>query len=220
MLRSNGSKRRLARTSNKAFRLRTRPGRRTKARRSANSPLVRVIVCPEVAHKGVRVEINDQPRKADDGPRLVVRFQPAIFGSVAQLRFPQSRLSILDPEGPRLQHSYLRNISRLLRWLRRFAIRPRAARGPLLGHGRSQMTQSRFDCAIALALGATILPSLALSETAPPIGGGYKDAISIPVDDPATTAIAGALFKPARDGALSSRGLHERMLRARAQQSP
>jgi len=32
------------------------------------------------------------------------------------------------------------------------------------------------------------------------MGGGYKDVIPIPVDDPATKAIAGALFKPAGPG--------------------
>jgi hypothetical protein len=52
---------------------------------------------------------------------------------------------------------------------------------------------------MALALGGIIVfPSLASSQTAPPMGGGYKDVIPIPVDDPATKAIAGALFKPAR----------------------
>jgi dienelactone hydrolase len=53
----------------------------------------------------------------------------------------------------------------------------------------------------ALALGAIVVfPTLAPSQTAPPIGGGYKDAIPIPVDDPTTKAIAGALFKPAGPG--------------------
>jgi len=32
------------------------------------------------------------------------------------------------------------------------------------------------------------------------VGGGYKEVIPIPVDDPATKAIAGALFKPAGPG--------------------
>jgi len=55
--------------------------------------------------------------------------------------------------------------------------------------------------AIALALGAVVvLPSLASGQTAPPIGGGYKDAVPIPVDDPTTKAIAGALFKPMGKG--------------------
>ena len=53
----------------------------------------------------------------------------------------------------------------------------------------------------ALALGAIVVfPSLAPSQTALPIGGGYKDAIPIPVDDPTTKAIAGALFKPMGKG--------------------
>ncbi len=54
--------------------------------------------------------------------------------------------------------------------------------------------------------GALAFTSLALSssvargQTAPPMSGGYKDVISIPVDDPATKAIAGALFKPKGQG--------------------
>jgi dienelactone hydrolase len=54
---------------------------------------------------------------------------------------------------------------------------------------------------MAVALGAIIvLPSLAFSQTAPPMSGGYKDVIPIPVDDPTTKAIAGALFKPMGKG--------------------
>ena len=55
--------------------------------------------------------------------------------------------------------------------------------------------------ATALAVGATPgLPSLAAGQTMPPMGGGYKDVIPIPVDDTTTKAIAGALFKPAGTG--------------------
>ena len=54
---------------------------------------------------------------------------------------------------------------------------------------------------MALALGSVMfLPSFAHSQTVPPMGGGYKDVIPIPVDDPTTKAIAGALFKPAGPG--------------------
>ena len=54
---------------------------------------------------------------------------------------------------------------------------------------------------MALALGSVMfLPSFAHSQTVPPMGGGYKDVIPIPVDDPTTKAIAGALFKPAGAG--------------------
>ena len=42
--------------------------------------------------------------------------------------------------------------------------------------------------------------SMSKAETAPPIGGGYTDAISIPVNDPAIKAISGALTKPAGAG--------------------
>jgi dienelactone hydrolase len=51
--------------------------------------------------------------------------------------------------------------------------------------------------ATVLAVGATPdLPSLAAAQTSPPMGGEYTNVIPIPVDDPATAAIAGALFKP------------------------
>jgi hypothetical protein len=36
----------------------------------------------------------------------------------------------------------------------------------------------------------------AAAQTAPPMGGGYKDVIPIPVNDPTIKAIAGSLFKP------------------------
>lgn len=50
---------------------------------------------------------------------------------------------------------------------------------------------------VALGTIATgLLPVASGAETAPPMGGGYKDVIAIPVDDPATKAIAGALMKP------------------------
>jgi dienelactone hydrolase len=39
-------------------------------------------------------------------------------------------------------------------------------------------------------------PSLAAGETPPRMGGVYQNVIPIPVDDPATKNIAGALFKP------------------------
>ena len=54
---------------------------------------------------------------------------------------------------------------------------------------------------IAVAVGATLGVSIpAAAQTAPPMGGGYKDVVPIPVDDPTTKAIAGALFKPAGKG--------------------
>jgi dienelactone hydrolase len=55
--------------------------------------------------------------------------------------------------------------------------------------------------AVALTLGAiVVLPAIGAAQTAPPIGGGYTNAIPIPVDDPTTKNIAGALFKPAGAG--------------------
>lgn len=53
----------------------------------------------------------------------------------------------------------------------------------------------------AIAVGATLgVSTLAAAQTAPPMGGGYMNAIPIPVDDPTTKAIAGALFKPTGTG--------------------
>ena len=53
----------------------------------------------------------------------------------------------------------------------------------------------------ALTLGAiVVLPASGTAQTAPPIGGGYTNVIPIPVDDPTTKTIAGALFKPAGAG--------------------
>jgi dienelactone hydrolase len=53
----------------------------------------------------------------------------------------------------------------------------------------------------ALAVGATLGVSIpAAAQTAPPMGGGYTNVIPIPVDDPTTKAIAGALFKPTGTG--------------------
>lgn len=58
----------------------------------------------------------------------------------------------------------------------------------------------RFHFAALLAVGAVAFPLQLRSETSPPMGGGYTDVIPIPVNDPATKAIAGALFKPAGAG--------------------
>src|SRR5271155_2097885 len=54
---------------------------------------------------------------------------------------------------------------------------------------------------MALSVGAILsLPAIGASQTPPPIGGGYPNAIAIPVDDPTTKNIAGALFKPGGAG--------------------
>ena len=47
---------------------------------------------------------------------------------------------------------------------------------------------------------ATSLQAQTGGQTPPPIGGGYTDAIAIPVNDPAVKAISGALFKPTGAG--------------------
>jgi dienelactone hydrolase len=45
-------------------------------------------------------------------------------------------------------------------------------------------------------LGAIVAPHVSRAAEAPPIGGGYTNAIPIPVNDPPVKQIAGALFKP------------------------
>jgi dienelactone hydrolase len=45
-------------------------------------------------------------------------------------------------------------------------------------------------------LGTIAAPHSLVAAGAPPIGGGYTNAIAIPVNDPAVKEIAGALFKP------------------------
>lgn len=49
-------------------------------------------------------------------------------------------------------------------------------------------------------LGALSAPHALQAADAPPIGGGYTNAIAIPVTDPSVKAIAGALFKPEGSG--------------------
>src|SRR4029079_4519077 len=44
------------------------------------------------------------------------------------------------------------------------------------------------------------LPVMSIAQSPPPIGGGYTDVNSIPVNDPAIKAIGGALFKLAGAG--------------------
>ena len=58
---------------------------------------------------------------------------------------------------------------------------------------RSNFLVSATAVAVSAMLG---ISTLAAAQTAPPIGGGYANAIAIPVDDPTTKNISGALFKP------------------------
>jgi dienelactone hydrolase len=54
-----------------------------------------------------------------------------------------------------------------------------------------------FVEAVATAVGATVgVSSLAAGQATPTMSGGYTNVIAIPVDDPTTKAIAGALLKP------------------------
>lgn len=64
------------------------------------------------------------------------------------------------------------------------------------------MKKGKFLASLtAVAISATLgVSTLAWAQTAPPMGGGYTNAIPIPVDDPTTKAIAGALFKPTGAG--------------------
>src|SRR5579859_777528 len=63
------------------------------------------------------------------------------------------------------------------------------------------MWDNYLTSGLAIAFGATLsVSTMAVAQTAPPMGGGYTNVIPIPVDDPATKAIAGALFKPTGTG--------------------
>jgi dienelactone hydrolase len=64
---------------------------------------------------------------------------------------------------------------------------------------RSPMMQAAVSALAIVAGGMVTQPSASVAQT-PKMGGGYKDVIAIPVDDPQTKAIAGALFKPAGAG--------------------
>jgi dienelactone hydrolase len=66
----------------------------------------------------------------------------------------------------------------------------------------TQVAQHALATAVA-AIGlccATSLQAQTGGQTPPPIGGGYTDVTTIPVNDPAVKAIGGALFKPAGAG--------------------
>ena len=61
--------------------------------------------------------------------------------------------------------------------------------------------QGNFLASVTVAISATLGVAIpAAAQTAPPMGGGYTNVIPIPVDDPTTKAIAGALFKPTGTG--------------------
>jgi dienelactone hydrolase len=58
------------------------------------------------------------------------------------------------------------------------------------------MKRGVLEQAAATGLAVVVLSSPAAGQEPPPMGGEYTNVIVIPVDDPATKAIAGALFKP------------------------
>jgi dienelactone hydrolase len=58
-----------------------------------------------------------------------------------------------------------------------------------------------FTAAGAFAVTVIVIStSLGAAQPAPAMGGGYTNVITIPVDDPKTKTIAGALFKPSGSG--------------------
>ena len=93
-LRSNGSKRRLAKASSKASRLRTLPGRgdeNAQERELAPGQRHRL---SRFAHKRAGVEIKDEAREAEERRRLAGLFRSARFRSVAHGRSSKSRMSV------------------------------------------------------------------------------------------------------------------------------
>jgi hypothetical protein len=70
-LRSNGSKRRLAKASSTASRLRTLPGRETKTRKSANSPRVSATASPvsRTSVQAPRSRMKSAKRRSDGASR-------------------------------------------------------------------------------------------------------------------------------------------------------
>ena len=63
-----------------------------------------------------------------------------------------------------------------------------------------------MKCKFSTSVGVVALSTtpmvafVSIGQIPPPMGGGYADVISIPVNDPTTKAITGALFKPAGAG--------------------
>ena len=80
----------------------------------------------------------------------------------------------------------------------------RGADAPASPYAEEAFVKRSFLTSVAgLALATSsmlVSPTIGAGQTAPPMGGGYTDVIPIPVDDPTTKTIAGALFKPAGSG--------------------
>ena len=66
--------------------------------------------------------------------------------------------------------------------------------------GMKRQFSGSVSVAVLSAIALLAFPPVSRGQTPPPMGGGYTDVISIPVNDPAIKAIAGALFKPAGAG--------------------
>src|SRR6185437_15147300 len=80
----------------------------------------------------------------------------------------------------------------------------RGADAPASPYAEEAFVKRSFLTSVASLVVATssmlVSPSVDAGETAPPMGGGYTDVVPIPVDDPTTKTIAGALFKPSGAG--------------------
>jgi dienelactone hydrolase len=80
--------------------------------------------------------------------------------------------------------------------------RLRSEGAPLLaksagGAGATKMQSDSVTWLASAAFSAALVASpLAIAQPGPPIGGGYTNALAIPVDDPTIKNISGALFKP------------------------
>jgi dienelactone hydrolase len=86
---------------------------------------------------------------------------------------------------------------------RRKGVEGASTPSPRLGE-KGAVMKRRFLMSVGVVALSTIamlaFQSMSKAETAPPMGGGYTDVISIPVNDPAIKAVSGALIKPTGAG--------------------
>ena len=73
----------------------------------------------------------------------------------------------------------------------------------VISTARGRRSLSKF-----VAVGV-VLPPVSAAQT-PPMGGGYTNVIPIPIDEPGTKAIAGALIKPEGAGPFPAIIIHSR----------
>ena len=127
MLRSNGSKRRSVKASNRVSRLITRPGLATNILSTANSPRVRGIGSPNSAGQQASVEIEDEPGEAHDRCGFPRRLNAVKSRSVAHERSSVRAEQLLHSAARPLQAIYQPNI---------FCLRHFSVWRWVLGHGR------------------------------------------------------------------------------------